>query len=104
MNLTEEDILIRGDVRELSTHMLLAEMAIKKQSRLDVYINCAGVSIWSPIEEVDEDFWNMMVDTNLKGAFWGCKAAAKFLDSDLAGKRGSRNKPVYFASKFGVNG
>ena len=53
-----------------------------------------------------------MIDTNLKGTFWGCKAASEYLTSggtivnvsSLAGKRGSSNNSVYCASKFGVNG
>jgi 3-oxoacyl-[acyl-carrier protein] reductase/meso-butanediol dehydrogenase/(S,S)-butanediol dehydrogenase/diacetyl reductase len=53
-----------------------------------------------------------MIDTNLKGTFWGCKVASENLSaggciiniSSLAGKRGSANNSVYCASKFGVNG
>ena len=53
-----------------------------------------------------------MIDTNLKGAFFGCRAAAEHLGkggcivniSSLAGKRGSAKNSVYCASKFGVNG
>jgi len=91
---------------------VLAETAIKWTGRLDAYINCAGFSGWRPVGDVDEEFWNRMIDTNLKGAFWGCKAAAKILKqggciiniSSVAGKRGSANNAVYCASKFGVNG
>jgi len=51
-----------------------------------------------------------MLDTNLKGTFFGCKAAAARLGpggaivniSSLAGRRGSANNSVYCASKFGV--
>jgi len=53
-----------------------------------------------------------ILSTNLKGAFWGCKAAAKVLKvegtiiniSSIAGKRGSSNNAAYVASKFGMNG
>jgi 3-oxoacyl-[acyl-carrier protein] reductase/meso-butanediol dehydrogenase/(S,S)-butanediol dehydrogenase/diacetyl reductase len=53
-----------------------------------------------------------MVDTVLKGTFFGCQAAARHLPpggciiniSSLAGKRGSANNAVYCAAKFGVNG
>jgi len=97
--------------RELD-HKKLVETALKWTKRLDVYINCAGFSKWSSIADVDEEFWNEMVDTNLKGTFWGCKAAAEYLSdggciiniSSIAGKRGSANNSVYCASKFGVTG
>ena len=64
------------------------------------------------MHSVDDDFWDKMIDTNLKGAFWGCKTAATDLSeggsiinvSSLAGKRGSENNSVYCVSKFGMNG
>ena len=64
------------------------------------------------MDSVSDEFWNKMIDTNLKGAFWGCKIAAANLNaggtiinvSSLAGKRGSANNSVYCASKFGMNG
>jgi len=101
-----------ADVQKLEDHRALIEEAMGWTGRLDVYINCAGFSKWSPIDGIDEKFWDEMIDTNLKGTFWGCKAAAAVLDqggciiniSSLAGKRGSANNSVYCASKFGVNG
>jgi 3-oxoacyl-[acyl-carrier protein] reductase/meso-butanediol dehydrogenase/(S,S)-butanediol dehydrogenase/diacetyl reductase len=53
-----------------------------------------------------------MIGTNLKGAFWGCKAAVSAMTdkgsiiniSSIAGKRGSANNSLYCASKFGMNG
>ncbi len=103
---------LRADVRNEVDHRALVKAAIEWTGRVDVYINCAGFSKWSPVAEVDEEFWNRMVDTNLKGTFWGCKVAAEHLSeggsiinvSSLAGKRGSSNNSVYCASKFGVNG
>lgn len=102
----------QADVKEQSHHQTLAQTALDWTGRLDVYVNCAGYSEWRPIGKVDEDFWNDMIDTNLKGTFWGCKAAAEQMKSggcivnvsSLAGKRGSANNSVYCASKFGVNG
>ena len=102
----------RTDVREERDHALLVEAILKWTGRLDAYINNAGFSEWRAMNEVNESFWNKMIDTNLKGVFWGCKAAAQTLRkgssiiniSSLAGKRGSANNSVYCASKFGVNG
>ncbi|MFA4905553.1 MAG: SDR family oxidoreductase [Candidatus Margulisiibacteriota bacterium] len=102
----------RTDVREESDHQALVKAALEWTGRLDVYINCAGFSEWRSIQEADEEFWDKMIDTNLKGSFWGCKAATdNFTNggciiniSSLAGKRGSANNSVYCASKFGVNG
>jgi NAD(P)-dependent dehydrogenase (short-subunit alcohol dehydrogenase family) len=100
------------DVRDERSHKLLVEAAIKKTGKLDVYINNAGYSAWRPISEIDEDFFDNLINTNLKGAFWGCKAAAEVMTegssiiniSSIAGKRGSTNNSLYCASKFGMNG
>ena len=100
------------NVKKYSGHLELVELAIQKFGRLDCYINNAGFSAWRPIEEIDEDFLEDILSTNLKGTFWGCKAAAvKMLDgasiiniSSIAGKRGSSNNSAYCSSKFGVNG
>lgn len=100
------------DVRYEKDHQRLVKKALELTGRVDVYINCAGFSQWRPVSKVDENFWNTMIDTNLKGVFWGCKTAAQYLKeggsiiniSSLAGKRGSANNSVYCASKFAVNG
>ena len=100
------------DVRIKSDHQALVKTAINWSGSLDCYVNCAGFSQWSPIEHVNETFIVEMIDINLKGSFWGCKAAARNLISggtiinvsSLAGKRGSASNSVYCATKFGVNG
>jgi len=106
---------VRADARLRGDHQKLIDAALEWTGRLDAYVNCAGVSIWKPVLEVDQEFLDLLIDTNLKGLYWGCQAAARhFIESDqngvmvnvssLAGKRGSANNSVYCASKFGVNG
>jgi NAD(P)-dependent dehydrogenase (short-subunit alcohol dehydrogenase family) len=110
--LGEMALFQKTDVRQERNVIELVRKAHEWTGRLDVFINCAGFSQWRPINEVDEDFWDMMIDTNLRGTFWGCKAASGFMQkggciiniSSIAGKRGSANNSVYCASKFGVNG
>jgi len=100
------------DVCKPSEQRALVQAALDWTGRIDVFINNAGVSAWRPLAKVNEDFWHRVIDTNLKGTFFGCQAAAAHLGqggciinvSSLAGKRGSLNNSVYCASKFGVNG
>jgi len=100
------------DVREEAGHRKLVDVAKKWAGQIDVYVNNAGFSEWRPIELIDETFFDELIGTNLKGAFWGCKVAADSLVpggtiinlSSIAGKRGSVNNAMYCASKFGMNG
>jgi len=109
--LSENVHFIKIDVRKESDHQKIINVAIEKTGRLDTYINNAGFSAWRSIENIDNDFLNNILDTNLKGVFWGCKSALSFMDSgasiinisSIAGKRGSSNNSAYCASKFGVN-
>lgn len=101
------------DVRDETAHMELASKAIDATGGLNVWVNNAGVSAWQPIEQISEAFFDELMGVNLKGAFWGCKAAAVHMAkgggsiiniSSIAGKRGSANNAMYCATKFGMNG
>jgi NAD(P)-dependent dehydrogenase (short-subunit alcohol dehydrogenase family) len=100
------------DVAQSAQLHSLVQAAMDFGGGLDVMINNAGYSEWMPISDVDEVFWDKMIDTNLKGVFFACQAAAAQLKkggaivniSSLAGKRGSASNSVYCASKFGVTG
>lgn len=103
---------IRTDLKYFESHKELAETAIKKYGQLNVYINNVGISEWKPIKEVNKDFLDKLIQTNLYSAIWGCKAAEMFLSeygsiiniSSIAGKRGSKNNSIYVATKFAMNG
>ena len=101
-----------ADVREEEDHITLSNIAIEKYGKIDCYVNNAGFSEWRPIDKIDNEFLTNILDTNLKGAFWGSKVASSKLCeggsiiniSSIAGKRGSANNSAYVASKFGMNG
>ena len=103
---------VKTDVRSEADHAALIAAAKESFGGIDCYINNAGYSDWRPIELIDDAFLEDMLSTNLKGAFWGCKAAAAALPkggtiiniSSIASKRGSANNAAYCASKFGMNG
>lgn len=101
------------DVRDETAHIALAEKALGLTGQLNTWINNAGISAWKPIEEINDEFFDELMNINLKGAFWGCKAAANHMSnhggsiiniSSIAGKRGSSKNSMYCATKFGMNG
>lgn len=50
------------------------QLAVDQFGKIDIVINCAGVFKANPIEEVTEEEFDWIIDTNLKGIlfkFWG---------------------------------
>lgn len=100
------DVTRVNEIRQVVTNVT------KWAGRIDTLVNNAGYSAWKPLAEIDEFFWNEMINTNLKGLFFVTQAVEREMAqgasiiniSSLAGKRGSANNSVYCASKFGVNG
>ena len=102
----------RADVRRREELRRFIADAQRQFGALDVFVNCAGVSLWKPVGKIDEAFAAELIETNVLGTLWGCAVAADALPeggcivnvSSLAGKRGSANNSVYCAAKFAVNG
>lgn len=101
------------DVRcEAEVQQLIAAAAAT--GRLDILVNNAGVGLVKPITEVTEEEWDRCLDTNLKGAFFGCKHAIRVMRqqgggsivnvSSNAGLLPRAHDPVYSISKIALVG
>jgi 3-oxoacyl-[acyl-carrier protein] reductase/meso-butanediol dehydrogenase/(S,S)-butanediol dehydrogenase/diacetyl reductase len=103
---------VQCDVRSIASLNAMMSEAYAWGGRLDALVNNAGYSGWRSLDGVDEAFWDDMLDTNLKGAFFATQAAARLMEaggviiniSSIAARRGTANNSVYCASKFGMNG
>jgi 2-dehydro-3-deoxy-L-rhamnonate dehydrogenase (NAD+) len=88
--------------------------AIEKQySRIDILVNSAGVGgPIGPIQEVTDDQWRRVIEINLSGTFYCCRAVIPQMISrgygriinisSIAGKGGRPNMAAYSATKAGV--
>ena len=47
--------------------------------KIDVLVNNAGIALWKPFLEIDEDNWDQTIDTNLKEVFLCSQAVARHL-------------------------
>ena len=54
-----------------------ADAALKEFGRLDVWVNNAARPMVKPFLETTEDDWRALLDVNLFGYVWGCRAAAR---------------------------
>ncbi|WP_426387850.1 SDR family NAD(P)-dependent oxidoreductase [Sphingobium sp. R-21] len=65
--------------------------------RLNILVNCAGVTIGANLVDTDDAVWNQHMDVNLRGPFMGCRAAI-----DLMKRDGAPGSIVNIASAFGI--
>lgn len=57
----------------------MADDVVSRFARLDVLVNNAGVQVWSPLLDLSEADWDLVIDTNLKGCFLCTQAAARHM-------------------------
>jgi 3-oxoacyl-[acyl-carrier protein] reductase len=108
------DVLaIEADVKNFNSQQDAVNLVIEKWGRLDVLIANAGVGHFAPIDEMDINSWNEIIDTNLTGVFYSIKASVEeikktqgyiFTISSLAGTNFFAGGSAYNASKFGLTG
>lgn len=104
-------IAVQADVSEFSGAQEIAKQALERFGRIDLLVCNAGVWDGAPIEDMSEELWNKVINTNLKSAWAMTKAcvpamkkrdsAAIVMVSSTAGQRGEANYSNYAASKGG---
>lgn len=102
-----------GDVSDPSTGCNLAEAAFNNFGRIDILVNNAGIMIRKTSLETEPEEWHRIIDVNLSGVFYCCKAVLPYMIKQRYGKiiniSSTRGKaphpnasPAYGASKAGV--
>lgn len=102
---------IQADVSKVMDCKKMIDAVIKKEGKLDVLVNSAGISIIGIIEEMTEAQWDQLIDINLKGTFFTSKYAIPKLEktkgsiinmSSCSGILGGTHEVMYSASKGGI--
>ena len=83
---TRKAIGLAADVTERSSVDAMVAHVLETLGRLDILVNNAGVNIRGPIEELSEDDWDTVVDTNLKGPWLCCRAVAPVMKRQKSGR------------------
>lgn len=102
-----------ADLADTAASRALVAQLTERFGRLDVLVNCAGISNTKPIEEIDEAEWDAMLNVNLRGTFFLTQAAFLVMKrqrsgriitlTSIAGQRGAFYSGVHYsASKGGL--
>ncbi len=102
------------DIRDHASVEELARDVFERWQAIDILINNSGLAVPETVEEITDEGWDTVMETNLRGVMQLVRAvlphmrANDFGDivniSSQAGKHGYADVPSYCASKFGLLG
>jgi NAD(P)-dependent dehydrogenase (short-subunit alcohol dehydrogenase family) len=89
-------IAVQGDVAKRADVVALFAAVEREFGRLDILVNNAGMFFSAKFEELTEEQWDNILDTNLKSQFLCSQAAAPML------RRSGHGRIINFASLGGL--
>jgi NAD(P)-dependent dehydrogenase (short-subunit alcohol dehydrogenase family) len=105
---------VTTDVSEWSQVEALARQAVDAHGRIDTWINCAAVSLYGTVADVEVGEIDRVLDVILRGQIYGMKAALAVMQPagtgtviNVASALGVRSVPLqsaYCAAKAGIRG
>ncbi len=110
---SENVLALESDVTKLSDEKEAIQNILDTWGQLDVVLANAGVGHFAPIDEMSDEQWHQMIDTNLSGVFHTLRASVEALKkskgyyitlASLAGTNFFASGAGYNATKFGVVG
>ena len=107
-----ETLVLGTDVTSYSEVQEMADRTLDRFGKVDILVNNAGWAIQKPFFENPIEVWDDLIDVNLKGCIYCCRAVGEHMIkrsegrivnivSD-AGRMGSPHESVYAIAKGGV--
>ncbi len=84
--LDRKSVQLQGDTSIPSDVDRAAETALEQFGRLDIWVNNAARPLVKPFLETTEEEWRQLLDVNLLGYVWGCRAAARCMIASGSGR------------------
>ena len=108
--LGKKAIAVQADVRSLTDLDNLAKKVKQEFGSLDILFANAGIGQFSPLEQIDEEFYDNQFDINVKGVFFTVQKlsgllnpkASVILNASAVNAKGAATGSVYFATKAAV--
>jgi NADP-dependent 3-hydroxy acid dehydrogenase YdfG len=107
-------LALPGDISVEADAMQAVRDTAAAFGRIDILINAAGVNEAGGVDSLPLDLWRKVIDINLMGTLYSCKAAVPLMKaqrsgdiiniSSTAGRRAAAAFAAYATSKFGVTG
>lgn len=107
-------VALKADVRSRAEVVEVIKKTVELFGKIDILVNNAGAASFTPFMDINDDEWDLILDTNLKGVFIFTQEVAKQMikqkygkiinASSIAGKKGIAMQAHYCSSKFGVIG
>ncbi len=105
---------VQSDISDPAGAQRLVDAAVEAYGTVDILVNNAGITRDKLLIRMEEEDWDRVMDTNLKGAFLLTKAAAKVMMkkrfgrivniTSVVGIMGNAGQANYAASKAGLIG
>ena len=91
------------DVRDSEEVDTFVEEAQKELGGVQILINNAGIGADAPVWKMEDDAWEVVVRTNLDGAFYFTRAVAPFMRAQEHGKIVNITSVHGIRSEFGIS-
>ena len=101
---------VKADVRSLDDLETLATKVKEQFGSLDIIFANAGTGQFSPLEQIEEEFYDNQFDINVKGVFFTVQklagllkpGASVILNASAVNAKGAATGSIYFATKAAV--
>lgn len=74
-----DSLVVATDVTNAAQVEDLVQHVMGKFGRIDILVNCAGITIRKPSLEMTEREWDAVIDVNLKGTFLSCQKVGQVM-------------------------